>query len=190
MVAAGELAPNHLELIIDDVHRTYEAPIQMKANGGLLVIDDFGRQHLDAAYLLNRWIIPLEKGIDILSLHNGTRFQVPFDAIPIFVTNRRPADLADEAFMRRIRYKVEIPGPDEELFLEILRRECERNEVRYDEDAARYLLEEYFRKPGRPLRGCQPRDLVEAIAAAASYQHKERALSREAVDDACANYFV
>jgi predicted ATPase with chaperone activity len=190
VLAAGELAPSHLELILDDVARTYEAPIQMKANGGMLVIDDFGRQHLDAAYLLNRWIVPLEKGIDNLSLHSGVRFQVPFDVIPVFVTNKRPADLADDAFLRRIRYKIEISSPDHERFLKILERECERNEVRYDAKAADYLLDHYFLQPSREIRGCHPRDLVEAIASSASYKGTERALTQETLDEACTNYFA
>lgn len=188
--AAGELAASHLELILEDLHKTYEAPIQMKANGGLLVIDDFGRQRLDAAYLLNRWIVPLEKGIDTLSLHNGARFQVPFDALPLFITNRPPAELADDAFLRRIRYKVEIPSPGPDLFIEILQRECQRNDVAYDEAAAHYLLNEYFDKPARGMRGCHPRDIVEGIAAAARYQGAERTLSPSTIDYACSSYFV
>ena len=188
--AAGELAKSHLELVLDPVQKTYEAPIQMKANGGLLVIDDFGRQQLDAAYLLNRWIVPLEKGVDNLSLQNGARFHSPFDVVPIFVTNKQPADLADEAFLRRIRYKIEIPPPNVDHFIKILKRECAANETVYDESAAEYLVEEHFVKPGRQMRGCHPRDIVEAIAAAARYQGREPALTTDAVDDACANYFV
>jgi predicted ATPase with chaperone activity len=190
VLAAGELAPSHLELILDDVAKTYEAPIQMKANGGMLVIDDFGRQHLDAAYLLNRWIVPLEKGIDNLSLHSGIRFQTPFDVIPLFVTNKQPSDLVDDAFLRRIRYKIHIPPPDSGRFIQILKRECERNEVAYDEAAASYLLDEYFVKPSRDMRGCHPRDLIEAITASARYQHSERVLNRETIDEACKNYFA
>ena len=188
--AAGELAASHLELIRDEVNNTYEAPIQLKANGGLLVIDDFGRQRLDAAYLLNRWIVPLERGVDNLSLHNGARFQVPFDVIPMFLTNKRPAELADEAFLRRIRYKIEIPSPTTELFVEILERECQRNDVACDEAAIRHLMDEYFRKPGRQMRGCHPRDIVEAIADAASYQGTERAMTPSTIQNACAGYFA
>jgi predicted ATPase with chaperone activity len=162
----------------------------MKANGGLLIIDDFGRQNLDAAYLLNRWIVPLEKGIDNLSLQNGARFQSPFDVIPIFVTNRSPSDLADEAFLRRIRYKIEIPPPSEEAFFRILRRECERNGLTYDQAAAKHLVDRHFTKPGRQIRGCHPRDIVEAIASAATYRGTPLVLSTQTVDEACENYFV
>jgi predicted ATPase with chaperone activity len=188
--AAGELAASHLELVLDEVHKTYEAPIQMKANGGLLVIDDFGRQQLDAAYLLNRWIVPLEKGIDNLSLHNGARFQTPFDVIPMFITNKQPSDLADDAFLRRIRYKVHVGGPDTERFTDILKRECAKNDLEYHQSAAKHLIDKYFKKPGREMRGCHPRDIVDAIAAAARYQGTERALTNATVDEACAQYFV
>jgi predicted ATPase with chaperone activity len=158
--AAGELAANHLELVLDDVNKTYEAPIQMKANGGILVIDDFGRQRLDAAYLLNRWIIPLERGFDSLSLANGARFRVPFDGVTMFVTNKRPQELADEAFLRRIRYKIEIPSPTTDRFVEIMKRECRR------------------------------RDIIEAIADASRYRGTELILSDTTIRDACASYFV
>lgn len=190
IMAAGELAANQLELVRDDVNKTYEAPIQMKANGGLLVIDDFGRQRLDAAYLLNRWIVPLEHRIDHLALANGARFQVPFDVIPLFISNKRPAELVDEAFLRRIRYKIEIPNPTAEAFDEILRRECKRSAVHYDPAAARYFVERYFTAIGRPMRGCHPRDIVEAIADAARYRGTERSLTKATIDEACETYFV
>jgi len=188
--AAGELAANHLELMLDEVHKRYEAPIQMKANGGFLIIDDFGRQRLDAIYLLNRWVTPLERQIDYLSLHTGARFEVPFDTVPVFVSNRPPAELADDAFLRRIRYKVEIPGPDSPLFMEILKRECQRNSVAYDEAAANYFVSEYSRNGLGEMRGCHPRDIVETIADTARYQGGERALTSSTIDEACKHYFV
>ena len=188
--AAGELAASHLELMLDEVNKTYEAPIQMKANGGFLIIDDFGRQRLDAVYLLNRWVTPLERQIDYLSLHTGARFEVPFDVIPVFVSNRPPAELADDAFLRRIRYKVEIPGPDSSQFIEILKRECQRNSVAYDEAAANYFVNEYSRNGLGEMRGCHPRDIVETIADAARYQGSERALTPATIAEACRHYFV
>jgi hypothetical protein len=106
------------------------------------------------------------------------------------VTNKKPTDLADEGFLRRIRYKVEIPSPTPELFFKIMEQECSRNGVKYDKSAAKYLLEEHFDKHGREIRGCQPRDIVEAIAASARYQGKDRALTKATIDDACENYFV
>jgi len=188
--AAGELATSHLELGLDPVQKTYEAPIQMKANGGFLVVDDFGRQQLQASYLLSRWIVPLEQGVDTLTLHTGVRFRVPFDVIPLFLTNMAPASLADDAFLRRIRYKVEIPNPTRDEFLEILRRECQRYEVEYREDGAQHLVERHYVQTGREMRGCQPRDIVEAIADAARYRGLPRVFSPEAVDEAAATYFV
>jgi predicted ATPase with chaperone activity len=188
--AAGELAANHLDLVLDEVNKTYEAPIQMKANGGILVIDDFGRQRLDAAYLLNRWIIPLERGFDSLSLHNGARFRVPFDVVTMFLTNRRPEDLADEAFLRRIRYKINIPSPTIERFIEIIRRECEKHSVAFSDQSIQHFIDEYYVGPNRAMRGCHPRDIVEAIADAAQYRGSSRALTEATLRDACASYFV
>jgi len=182
--AAGELAKNQLDLMLDEVHKTYAAPIQLKANGGVLIVDDFGRQRLDAAYLLNRWITPLEQSIDYLALHSGARFEVPFDTIPVFVSNRAPEELADDAFLRRIRYKIEVTSPDEAQFAEIMRRECRRLGVAYREEAARHLVEEHFRGK-RELRGCHPRDVVETIADAARYKGLEPDLTPAAIDAAC-----
>ncbi len=190
VIAGGELSAHHLDLMLDEVHKTYEAPIQMKANGGLLIIDDFGRQRLEAVYLLNRWVIPLEQHVDYLSLHSGARFEVPFDAISLFVTNLLPEALADDAFLRRIRYKVEIPGPDASSFLEILKGECQRYDVAYDDKAASYFTKIYTKNGTREMRGCHPRDIVEAIVDAARYHGKGRALTPAAIDEACANYFV
>jgi len=186
----GELTASHLELSLDPVLKIYEAPIQMKANGGLLVIDDFGRQKLQASYLLNRWNVPLEQGADTLTLHTGARLRVPFDVVPIFLTNLPPASLADDASLRRIRYKVEIPNPTRDEFLEILRRECQRYEVAYVEEGARHLLGRYYAENGREMRGCAPRDIVEAIADAARYRGLPRVLSPETVDEAATTYFV
>ena len=150
--------------------------------------DDLKLNRMEAR--LESRIVPLEKGVDHMSLPHGASFQSPFDVVPIFVTNMQPADLADEAFLRRLRYKIEIPSPDAGLFIEILKRECAANETVYDEGAAAYLVEEHFVKPGRQMRGCHPRDIVEAIAAADRYRWREAALTRHAIDDACETYFV
>ena len=189
VLVEGELLASQLELMLDDVHKTYDAPVQMKANGGLFIIDDFGRQPLDAAYLLNRWVTPLERQIDYLSIHSGARLEVPFDVIPLFVSNRPPAELADEAFLRRIRYKVEIPSPNRERFTEILRRECDRYGVGFDDQAADYLLNRFYSDGSREMRGCHPRDLVEIISDAASYQGEDKALTEATIDRAGTRYF-
>ena len=187
---AGELAANQLELMLDEVHKTYDAPVQMKANGGLLIIDDFGRQRLDATYLLNRWVTPLEQQIDYLTIHSGARLEVPFDVIPLFVSNLPPADLADGAFLRRLRYKVEIPSPERGQFIEILKRECQANGIAHDDGAADYLIDTLYRDGEREMRGCHPRDLVEAISDAARYLGTAKALTPETVDQAGSRYFV
>jgi predicted ATPase with chaperone activity len=185
-----ELAASHLELGLDPVHKTYEAPIHVKASGGLLIIDDFGRHQVQASQLLSRWIVPLEQGVDSLTLHTGVRVHVPFDVIPVFSTNLLPSSLADDAFLRRIRYKVEIPSPTREEFLAILRLECERCDVDYCRDGAEHLVNRHYVETGREMRGCQPRDIVEAIADAARYRGSPRVLSPGAVDQAAASYFV
>jgi predicted ATPase with chaperone activity len=188
--AAGELTASHLELSLDPVQKTFEAPIQMKANGGLLIVDDFGRQQLKASYLLSRWIAPLEQGVDTLTLHTGARFRVPFDVIPIFSTNMVPTGLADDSFLRRLRYKVQFPNPTTEEFLEILRRECRRYDVTFRMDGAQHLVQRHYLDTGREMRGCQPRDIVEAVADFARYDGSSRVLSPKAVDQAAASYFV
>ena len=126
VMAGGELTRQGLELVLDERSKVYEAPIQMKANGGILVIDDFGRQQIPAVELLNRWIVALEGGVDHLSLHTGQIIEVPFDVIPFFSTNLPPEALADEAFLRRIRYKVEIPDPTPERVPDHLRASLPR----------------------------------------------------------------
>ena len=150
-----------------------------------MVIDDWA-VHLDAAICSTAEVPEKES---TTSLQTGEVW-APFDVIPIFVSNKQPSELADEAFLRRIRYKVEIPPPSAGLFHEILRRECERNEVAYDEAAAQYLVDEHFTKLHRKMRGCHPRDIVESIAAAAAYRGTPRVLSQTTIDEACANYFV
>jgi len=187
---AGDLAAGQLELILDEVHKTYDAPVQMKANGGILIIDDFGRQQLDAAYLLNRWVTPLERKIDYLSIHTGARLEVPFDVVPLFVTNRSPEELADEAFLRRIRYKIEIPSPDATHYVEIMRRECAARDVEFHEAEAGAIIETIYGDGSRAMRGCHPRDLVEAIADASDYNGAPRALTRATATEAASHYFA
>ena len=180
----GEAAASHRS-VLDDVHKTYEAPIQMSQRRPA------GHRRLGGS----TWTPPSAQPPrsprgSRQPLCKRARFQAPFDVIPIFVSNKQPSELADEAFLRRIRYKVEIPPPSAGLFHEILRRECERNEVAYDEAAAQYLVDEHFTKLHRKMRGCHPRDIVESIAAAAAYRGTPRVLSQTTIDEACANYFV
>jgi len=190
LLAGGELTRHSLELVFDDRSKVYEAPLQMKANGGILIIDDFGRQRIPAVELLNRWISALEGGVDYLSLHTGQTIEVPFDVVPLFSTNLPPEHLADEAFLRRIRYKVEIPNPSREEFRTIFRRVCEEHKIEVEEPMVDYLLDHWYEGRGRELRGCHPRDLIEAIADAAHYSGGKAALTTQTMDEACHTYFL
>ena len=188
--AGGELTRHSLELVYDENTKVYEAPLQLKANGGTLIIDDFGRQQMPAVQLLNRWIVALEGGIDHLSLHTGQTIEVPFAVLILFSTNLPPDRLADEAFLRRIRYKVEIPNPSHEEYREIFRRECAARGVPYDDGAVSHLFEAWYESHGRELRGCHPRDLVEAIVDMAKYEGHPPQMSVETLDEVCSTYFL
>ena len=188
--AGGELTRNSLELMYDDDTKVYEAPLQLKANGGTLIIDDFGRQQMSAVALLNRWIGALEGGIDHLTLHTGQTIEVPFDVLVLFSTNLSPHQLADDAFLRRIRYKVELPNPTPEDYHTIFERECERAGIDYSHAAVTHLLDRWYARDGRELRGCHPRDLVEAVVDAAAYEGHAPRLTPDIIDDACSTYFL
>ena len=162
----------------------------MMENGGMLLIDDFGRQPVRPRDLLNRWIVPLEKRIDYLTLHTGRKIEVPFDVLIVFATNLAPKDLVDEAFLRRIRHKIEIGNPSFEEFREIFRRICADRDVPYDEQGLRYLLQEHYIKPRRGLRSCHPRDIVDQLRDIARYMNVPPTLSQELLDRACNAYFV
>ncbi len=190
VVAGGELTLRDLEMRHDPVSKFYVAPLQVKANGGVLVIDDFGRQIVQPRELLNRWIVPMDKGWDNLTLHTGESIEVPFDVLLVFSTNIPPAQLGDEAFFRRIRHKVEVPNPTEENFLEILRRACAASGLPYSEEGAAHLVQRHYQATGRPFRGCHPRDIVELIQDIARFRGIEPRLDPELIDVACASYFV
>lgn len=186
--AGGELTKYSVELQWDERTRMYEAPLQLKANGGTLIIDDFGRQRMPAIDLLNRWIGALEGSTDHLTLHTGQMVEIPFDVMVLFSTNLTPSDLADDAFLRRIRYKIELPNPSPSDFRKILQAECERHGVRYDDAAATHLIERWYTE--RDLRGCHPRDLVEAVSDASAFAGHDAALTPRTVDEACETYFL
>jgi predicted ATPase with chaperone activity len=189
VTAGGELTLAGLDLLWNSTGRFYEAPLQLKANGGVLLIDDFGRQQMRPIDMLNRWIVPLEKRVDYLTLATGKRVQVPFEQMLVFATNLEPGDLADEAFLRRIRFKLRLDDPTPEQFQELFRRECNARGVEYSSDGLQYVLERWW--AGQPVRMCQPRDLVEQIVAIAHYQGVAAdASSRPLLDQACANYLA
>lgn len=190
IAAGGELTLEALDLVYDPSTKFYEAPYQMKANGGVFLIDDFGRQHVRPRELLNRWIMPLDKRIDFLTLATGRKLQVPFDAMIIFSTNLNPSELVDEAFMRRIRYKIAVNDPSWEDFREIFLRACRARGIEYNEDSLRYLITEYYIKAKRPPRAVHPRDLLDEIVDVARYKGVEPKLTNESLDQACQTYFV
>jgi len=190
VITGGELTLETLDLVYDESNKYYEAPFQMKANGGMLLIDDFGRQQVRPRDLLNRWIVPLEKRVDFLTLHTGRKIEVPFDVLIVFSTNLEPRDLVDEAFLRRIRHKIEIKDPSWDEFREIFQRMCQTKNVPFDDQGLGYLIQEHYLKANRAKRACHPRDLTDQIIDIARYMNKEPALSKELIDLACASYFV
>ncbi len=190
IVTGGELTLETLDLVWNETLKYYEAPYQMKANGGMLLIDDFGRQQVRPRDLLNRWILPLEKRVDYLTLHTGRKIEIPFDVLIVFSTNLAPRDLVDEAFLRRIRHKIEIGDPDFEQYAEIFKRMAKAKNMQYDERALGYLLQEYYIKPRRRLRAVHPRDLIEQMVDIAQYMNVPRVISKDLIDRACEAYFV
>ncbi len=190
IMVGGELTLDGLELVYDRTNKYYEAPFQMKANGGMFLIDDFGRQQIRPRDLLNRWIVPMEKNVDFLSLHTGRKVEVPFKVLIVFSTNLPPRDLVDEAFLRRIRHKIEVTSPSYDEYREIFRRVAKRRGVAYDEQAVIYLLQEHYIKKNRKLRANHPRDLLEQIQDISQYLGVEAVLTREMIDRAASAYFV
>lgn len=190
IVVGGELTMDMLDLRFNKVGKYYEAPLQMKANGGIFMIDDFGRQQVRAMDLLNRWIVPLEKKYDYLSTNAGTKIEVPFDEILIFSTNLDPTQLADEAFLRRIKFKIEVRDPDEAQYRQIWELVCKGRRVDHDPAGVDYLITKWYRPNNRPFRMCQPRDLLDQMISIAKYNMERVNFSPDLIDAACATYFV
>lgn len=190
VITGGELTLRMLDLEFNPIAKFYEAPLQMKANNGLFLLDDFGRQQMNPQNLLNRWIVNLDRQIDYMSMHTGMKFEIPFDQLVIFATNLEPKTLVDEAFLRRIRYKIKIDHPTDSQYEEIFRRVCKMNEIDYKADILHYLIDHWYRRLDKPLNACHPRDLINHIIDAARYHHQSAELTREAIDQACENYFV
>lgn len=190
IVVGGELTLEGLDLVFDDTHRFYEAPFQVKANGGILLIDDFGRQQVRPRDLLNRWIVPLENRVDFLTLHTGRKIEIPFDVLVVFSTNLPPKDLVDEAFLRRLRHKIEIGDPTFEGYREIFRRVAQSKRVEYNDQGLAYLLQEWYIKRNRKLRASHPRDLCDQILDISQYLSVPPTMSRDLLDRAAEAYFV
>jgi predicted ATPase with chaperone activity len=190
IMVGGELTMAGLDLVYDPINKYYEAPYQMKANGGMFLIDDFGRQQVRPRDLLNRWIVPLESRVDFLTLSTGRKIEIPFNVLIVFSTNMPPADLVDEAFLRRIPHKIEVGDPTYEQFREIFKRICEAKRVAYDEKALAYLLQEWYIKKDRNPRSVHPRDIVEHLIDIARYLNQPPALTPELLNRAASAYFV
>ncbi|MFN8433054.1 MAG: AAA family ATPase [Anaerolineales bacterium] len=190
IVVGGELTLEGLDLVFDDTTKFYEAPFQVKANGGILLIDDFGRQQVRPRDLLNRWIVPLENRMDFLRLHTGRKVEVPFDVLIVFSTNLPPKDLVDEAFLRRLRHKIEIGDPSFEEYREIFKRVAQDKRIEYNDQGLAYLLQEWYIKRNRKLRASHPRDLCDQILDISSYMAVPPSMSREMLDRAAKAYFV
>jgi MoxR-like ATPase len=190
IITGGELTMAGLDLVFDSTNKYYEAPFQVKANGGILLIDDFGRQLVRPRDLLNRWIVPLENRIDYMSLHTGRKIEVPFDVLVIFSTNLPPKDLVDEAFLRRLRHKIEIGDPSYEHYRELFRRVASQKGVNYSDEGLAYLLQEHYIKRNRNLRASHPRDICDQIIDIARYMDVEPDLSKDLLDRAALSYFV
>jgi predicted ATPase with chaperone activity len=190
IMVGGELEMASLDLIYDPVSKFYEAPYQVKATGGLFLIDDFGRQQVSPLELLNRWIVPLEKKIDFLTLNNGRKIGLPFRLLIVFSTNLDPSDLVDDAFLRRIKYKIEVGNPTMDQFRELFELMCKVMKVPFDERGLAYLIREWYQKYDRDLRFVHPRDILSQLLDAASYLGIEPRMTKDLLDRAAASYFV
>jgi len=190
VVVGGELTLESLDLVYNVNAKVYEAPFQMKANGGIFLIDDFGRQLVRPQELLNRWIVPLEKRYDYLTLVTGKKLEIPFDQLICFSTNLDPSDMADEAFLRRIKYKINIIDPTEEQFRAIFKLVCKGRKVPYDDKGVDYLIKRWYKPFNRPFRSCQPRDILDQLLSMAKYNIEKPTLSPDLLDSACNTYFV
>jgi len=191
IVVGGELRMEDLEIHFDPVTKVSEAPLQLKSNLGTLLIDDFGRQHMQPVELLNRWIVPLEKRYDFLSLANGKRIRVPFDQLIIFSTNLAPAELVDEAFLRRIPYKIHAADPTEEMFRKLLAIFAPKlGFEQVDQGAVDYLIKQHYQRAGRPFRCSHPRDLLLQVRNFCDYNNLALDLKPEYFDFAVMNYFT
>ncbi len=190
IVVGGELTMDGLDLVYDDVNKFYEAPFQVKANGGVFLIDDFGRQQVRPRDLLNRWIVPLENRIDFLTLHTGRKIEVPFDVLVVFSTNLPPKDLVDEAFLRRLRHKIEVADPSYEAYREIFKRTAHAKGIPYSDRGLAYMLQEWYIKRNRKLRASHPRDICDQILDISRYLGVEPTMSKELLDRASEAYFV
>ena len=190
IVVGGELTLTDLDLVFNDVSKFYEAPFQLKAAGGLLLVDDFGRQMVRPTDLLNRWIVPLENQIDYLTLHTGRKVEVPFNELIVFSTNLPPKDLVDEAFLRRLRHKIKIGDPSFEEYRAIFRRAAQKRNIDFHEENLAYLIKKWYLKPGRNLRGSHPKEICDQIIDISKFLNCKPAMTKDLLDQAANAFFV
>jgi predicted ATPase with chaperone activity len=190
VMVGGELTMDALELRYDPLAKFYESPLQMKANGGMFLIDDFGRQMMEPQELLNRWIVPLETEIDFLRLRTGQALEVPFRQLIVFSTNLDPMELVDGAFLRRIQMKVQVPRPDDRMFFQIFGIMANSLDVALEKEGYLHLVQKWYKDTGRRMEAVHPRDLLKIIKSICSYTGETPRLTPALVDEACTNYFV
>jgi len=190
ILVGGELVPSMLELRLDDSSSIYAAPLQMKANNGILLIDDFGRQLMSPRDLLNRWIVPLDRRVDYLTLRYGVKFQIPFELMVVFSTNLEPADLADEAFLRRIHNKIFVEAVDAASFDQIFARVVQSRNIEAEADSAEYLRKLCLREGRTELRACYPADICNILLAIGRYEGRPPQMSKPDLERATALYFA
>jgi hypothetical protein len=190
VTVGGELTLEMLDLSFNPIAKFYEGPLQLKANGGVFVVDDFGRQRIRPRDLLNRWIVPLESRVDYLTLHTGKKFEMPFDVLIVFATNLNPESLADEAFLRRIPYKIYAKNPTVEEYSRIFELNCRKRGLAFDPVVIEYLVRRYYEPRNLEMRACHPRDLIEQVVDLSRYQNKQPVITRELLDAACSSYFL
>jgi hypothetical protein len=188
VIVGGELTLENTDLTWSEAARFYEAPFQMKSNGGTLVIDDFGRQRVTPQHLLNRWIVPLERRVDYLALHTGKKIEVPFEQLVVFSTNLDENDLADQAFLRRMGYRARVEPPTAAAYSQIFARAAGARSVAYDSAALDYVLHKYVAEQ-RQMKGCEPRDLLDRITDICMFEGQPLHLTPQLIDVAWKNYF-
>lgn len=190
IVVGGELTLTDLDLVFNPVTKFYEAPFQLKAAGGLLLVDDFGRQQVRPTDLLNRWIIPLENQIDFLTLHTGRKVEVPFNELIVFSTNLPPKDLVDEAFLRRLRHKIRVGDPSFDEYRSIFKTVAKSKNIPFNEENLAYLIKNWYIKPNRNLRGSHPREICNQILDISKFLGCRPEMTRELIDQAADAFFV
>ena len=190
VVVGGELTLEALALVFNPRSGVYRAPVQMMANGGVLLVDEFGRQRCNPRDLLNWWMVPLESGVETLTLQSGERIDLPFFPLVIFATNLKPSELVDEAFLRRIRYKIYAESPAPADYVRIFEIACQEKGIPFEPSLVDHLIERVYRTHGFELRGCHPRDLIGQALALASYRGEPRRLTATLLEEAAHSYFL